>query len=486
MPHLAWPPLPQLQHRQVRYGSVCSGIEAATVAWHVLPGWRPLWFSQFDPEHNYDNGPDFPSAVLADQFPGVMNLGDMTADDWMQRAAAMGDIDVLVGGCPCQDFSVAGLRAGLHGDRGQLTLRYCEIANAANPAFVLYENVPGILSDKTNGFGCLLAGLAGEDVPLVPPGGRWTDAGVVSGPQRTIAWRILDAQYSGLAQRRRRVFALACPRTSGIDPCAVLFEFDSMRRDSPPSRATGEAAPAAAEGGAGGAGLTEWASQANRVYSERGVSPTVQGTGSNHGHRPPNVLQGVDLRNGQLTGDVAMTLQAGQAGHSPDPGGTPHLLQPVPIMDPQRRSSGGGGSLDRAGLGIGGGGDPMFTLGAERPHGVFVKTHRATSPTDAEIWREGEVAPTVTATERDHHDGQTQAVVAAAQVRRLTPTECERLQGFPDGWTRISWRGKPAADCPDGPRYKTLGNSMAVPVMRFIGLRMHIALTTPQLLELKP
>lgn len=252
MPHLSWPPIPQLSHRKVRYGSLCSGIEAASVAWHVLPGWEPAWFSQFDPDHSYKNGPDFASAVLAERFPGVPNLGDMTDDGWMDRAAALGDIDVLVGGTPCQAFSVAGLRQGLHDSRGQLTLRFCEIANAANPAFVLWENVPGVLSDHTNGFGCLLAGLAGEDDSLQPPGGKWSDAGCVFGPQRTVAWRVLDAQHCGLAQRRRRVFALACPAASGLDPCAVLFEFDGVRRDSAPSREAGEGAAAAVEGGAGG------------------------------------------------------------------------------------------------------------------------------------------------------------------------------------------------------------------------------------------
>ena len=185
----------------MRFGSVCSGIEAASVAWHPL-GWRAAWLAEIEP---------FPSAVLAHHYPSVPNLGDMTA---LARRVLAGEIeapDVLVGGTPCQAYSVAGMRAGLDDERGQLTLRFMELADAIDfvrqrdgkpPVVIVWENVPGVLSDKTNAFGCFLAGLAGEDVELQPAGKKWTNAGCVYGPQRAVAWRTLDAQYFGLAQRR--------------------------------------------------------------------------------------------------------------------------------------------------------------------------------------------------------------------------------------------------------------------------------------------
>ena len=192
----------------MRYGSVCSGIEAASKAWEPL-GWKPAWFSEIEP---------FPSAVLAHHWPEVTNLGDMRADE-------VGAPDVLVGGTPCQAFSIAGLREGLSDDRGQLTLSYVELANAIDDkrrergedeAIIVWENVPGVLSSKDNAFGCFLAGLAGESSELQPAGGKWTHAGCVSGPERAIAWRVLDAQFFGVAQRRKRVFVVASARKDSI------------------------------------------------------------------------------------------------------------------------------------------------------------------------------------------------------------------------------------------------------------------------------
>lgn len=187
----------------ITYGSVCSGIEAASIAWEVL-GWRPSWFSQFDPEHNYKNGPDFPSAVLAYRWPHVTNIGDMTkiaAAIWRGKIEAP---DVLVGGTPCQAFSIAGLRNGLTDSRGQLTLAFVELVNAIDekrreqgkpPVIVVWENVPGVFSSRDNAFGCFLAGLAGESCELESPGKKWTNAGYVLGPERAVCWRVLDAQF---------------------------------------------------------------------------------------------------------------------------------------------------------------------------------------------------------------------------------------------------------------------------------------------------
>ena len=229
----------------MRFGSVCSGIEAASVAWHF---WDAAWFSEIEP---------FPCAVLKHHYPEVPNHGDMTTLPDRILSGEVGAPDVFCGGTPCQAFSVAGNRKSLDDARGNLSLTFCEIADAidavryvrnAEPAIIFWENVPGVLNTTDNAFGCFLGKLAGESCELQPPGGRWTDAGVVHGPQRTIAWRVLDAQYFGLAQRRRRVFVVASSR-KGFNPSEVLFEFDSLRRDTAPSRQAGQGIAAYAETG---------------------------------------------------------------------------------------------------------------------------------------------------------------------------------------------------------------------------------------------
>ena len=223
---------------EITYGSVCSGIEAATLAWKPL-GMRATWFAEIEA---------FPSAVLAHHYPNTPNLGDMTKLGAQVLAGKIAAPDVLVGGTPCQAFSVAGMREGLTDPRGALTIKYVELADAVDyvragqrkPACVIvWENVPGVLSDKGNAFGCFLGALAGEDCELQPSGKKWPDAGCVYGPKRTIAWRILDAQYFGLAQRRRRVFVVASAR-DGFDPTEVLFEREGVRRDTAPRRGEGQ------------------------------------------------------------------------------------------------------------------------------------------------------------------------------------------------------------------------------------------------------
>jgi DNA (cytosine-5)-methyltransferase 1 len=218
----------------MRFGSVCSGIEAASVAWHPL-GWKAAWLSEIEP---------FPSAVLAHHYPEVPNLGDMTTLPDRILSGEVEAPDLFCGGTPCQAFSVAGLRNSLDDARGNLSLTFVGIANAidhvrsvrsASPAIIFWENVPGVLNTKDNAFGCFLGALAGEDEPIIPPGEKWTNAGCVFGPQRAVAWRVLDAQYFGVAQRRRRVFVVASARAN-FDPAAVLFEFDGLRRDTAPSR----------------------------------------------------------------------------------------------------------------------------------------------------------------------------------------------------------------------------------------------------------
>ena len=236
-----------------RFGSVCSGIEAASVAWHPL-GWQAAWLSEIEP---------FPSAVLAHHYPDVPNLGDMTTIADRIRAGLVEAPDMLCGGTPCQAFSVAGQRRSLSDERGNLSLVFCELADSIDdqrffdglePCIVFWENVPGVLSTGDNAFGCFLGQLAGEDCALEPPGGKWTDAGAVFGPKRAIAWRVLDAQYFGVAQRRRRVFVVASAR-KGFDPAQVLFEFDGVRRDTAPSREARQVAPTIPARSLGGGGL---------------------------------------------------------------------------------------------------------------------------------------------------------------------------------------------------------------------------------------
>lgn len=273
----------------ITFGSVCSGIEAASVALGPL-GFVPAWLSEIDP---------FASAVLAHHYPAVPNLGDMTA---IARRVLAGDVaapDVLCGGTPCQAFSVAGLRNSLADARGNLTLKFVELADAIDhvrlargepAAGILWENVPGVLSTKDNAFGCFLAGLAGEDEPLQPPGGRWANAGAVYGPARSVAWRTLDAQYFGVAQRRRRVFVVASAR-NGLDPAAVLFEWDGMRRDTAPSREAWKVAPTIPSRSTGGGGLgTDFDCDGGLIQTVATLDASfgrlqgASGQDANHGH----------------------------------------------------------------------------------------------------------------------------------------------------------------------------------------------------------
>lgn len=233
----------------MRFGSVCSGIEAASVAWNPL-GWEAAWFSEIEP---------FPCALLAHRYPNVPNLGDMTTIAPRILSGEVEAPDILCGGTPCQAFSVAGLRRSLDDARGNLSLVFCELANAIDtarhvrglpPAIVFWENVPGVLNTKDNAFGCFLAGLAQCDVSLEIPGGKWGGAGYVLTGKRAVAWRTLDAQYFGVPQRRRRVFVVASAR-DGFDPCQVLFECAGVQRNSAQVGTPGKASATFAEGSFG-------------------------------------------------------------------------------------------------------------------------------------------------------------------------------------------------------------------------------------------
>lgn len=427
----------------VRFGSVCSGIEAASVAFGPL-GWRAAWFAEIEP---------FPCAVLAHHYPDVANLGDMTT---IARRVLAGEVeapDALCGGTPCQAFSVAGLRESLADERGNLTLKFVELADAIDfvrgrrgdqPAIVFWENVPGVLSTKDNAFGCFLAGLAGEDEPLQPPWEKWGNAGAVYGPARAIAWRTLDAQYFGLAQRRRRVFVVASAR-EGFDPATVLFEWEGLRRDTAPRREAGE-------GSAGGFG---------RSVALRGR----EGGGT-----------------AELGDDVQSCLRASTGG-----GDKPHVLAfggnntagPIDVATARNAcaSASASGRMDSESetfIAFHGSQDPDVSGDITHPVGrnQGQETCVAVQASQSGV----RLNETVGTLDANYGSRRHNGVMHQMQVRRLTPRECERLQGFPDDYTLIPWRGHLASECPDGPRYKAIGNSWAINVVRWIGRRIDSAI----------
>lgn len=485
----------------MKYGSVCSGIEAASKAWEPL-GWKPAWFSEIEP---------FPSAVLAHHWPEVTNLGDMTKIADAVRAGDVEAPDVLVGGTPCQAFSIAGLREGLSDDRGQLTLSYVELANAIDAkrrergepeAIIVWENVPGVLSSKDNAFGCFLAGLAGESSELQPAGGKWTHAGCVSGPERVIAWRVLDAQFFGVAQRRRRVFVVASAR-KGFDPAAVLFELDSVRRDSAPRR---ESQPEIARNAGERTKVgSHWDNPANphttlnqshniggigqsnqELFSQRGCGIIAQSVNGDISHTlKAEGFDGSEDGTGRGTPIIAMAHGQGGAEIKTD-NSAPTLTcnHEAPIVVNSALAFQPGNLTRAAGAAPS---DEVFpTLKSDHGRGMSDQfPHVAYGIPGNWIGRAPEnggnatepmhdVSPCLTVADR--HE-----VAMSMSVRRLTPIECERLQGFPDNHTLIGWRGKGADECPDGPRYKAIGNSMAVPVMRWIGERIAAALPAEKL-----
>jgi DNA (cytosine-5)-methyltransferase 1 len=363
----------------VRYGSVCSGIEAATVAWHGL-GWQAAWYSEIEP---------FPSAVLAHHYPAAPNYGDMTKyEEWPDEP-----INLLVGGTPCQSFSVAGLRKGLADPRGNLMLTYGAIARRYRPEWLVWENVPGVLSsNEGRDFGTFLGMLAELGYGF--------------------AYRVLDAQYFGVAQRRRRVFVVG-HLGSWQRAAAVLFESYSLQGHPAPSRETRKDV----------AGTFKTRANSGSNWWDGGdVAATLTKQNANGAQRMPDK----DNFNAVITGAIT-------AGFGKHAMGAPEVDAGlyIPVAQPVTQSIG-----FYSNLGCQGGG---FEIG---------------------------VSPTTKV-------NSVAAVATAMQVRRLTPVECERLQGFPDNYTNISWRKKDEA--PDGPRYKALGNSMAVPVMRWIGERIQQA-----------
>jgi DNA (cytosine-5)-methyltransferase 1 len=474
--------------------TMCSGIGAPECAAQLL-GLDVRWLAAAEIE-------PFPAAVHEARFPGVPNVGDMTKVDWQSYR---GLVDVVVAGTPCQAFSVAGLRGGLSDARGNLTLEFVRAVDAIDPLFTVWENVPGVLSSRDNAFGCFLAAICGDDEPLVPDG-RWPNAGVVVGPTRSAAWRILDAQYFGVAQRRRRVFVVACPR-GGPDPFAVLFEPEGVQRHPAPSREAREGVARGAASGAGGGGepggVTEFLPQSSRVYMPDGVAPALQAAGTRMGNQAPQVVApvGATIHGTDGTSSVASFTEVASALRARIPSGVENSTTTGVLAPLAWGGNNTSGPIDVATAVNAHGGphgrldfesetfvtafyptqDPISSEGVTHALGTGSKGGCATvavaqyfeTPWDAQEKRIHDVrrgaAPTLSS--RSNGGGTVDGWFSTGTaVRRLTPTECERLQGLPDGWTDIVHRGKPAAD---GPRYKAIGNSMAVPVLGFILRRLH-------------
>jgi DNA (cytosine-5)-methyltransferase 1 len=380
----------------MRYLSVCSGIEAATVAWHPL-GWEAAAFSEIEA---------FPRAVLQHHYPDTPLHGDFTtigADDY-------GPIDLLVGGTPCQSFSIAGLRGGLADERGNLALEYLRLADRKRPRWLVWENVPGVLSSE---------------------GGRdfGTFLGALGELGYGFAYRVLDAQFFGVPQRRRRVFVVGY---SGDwrRPAAVLFERHSLSGHPAPRRQAGEGITAS-PGGIAGTCSSKWA----------------KGAGGPAGDEYYNL--------------IAHSLRAEGFDASEDGTGRGTPLVPVAIQE-RAVSENADAGPDGAGFRTDG---MAYTLEARSTVQAIAFTAKdygadalANTATRSRAIRAIQLAA-----------GAHPPSIASSAVRRLTPRECERLQGFPDDYTLIPYRNRLAAD---GPRYKALGNSMAVPVMAWIGQRI--------------
>ena len=439
----------------MKYGSVCSGIEAATAAWHSL-GYQPIWFAEIE---------KFPSRVLEHHYPNVPNLGDMTEIAELVRRGDVDAPDVLVGGTPCQAFSVAGLRNSLDDDRGQLTLEFVRLANEIDTArlirgqqasIIVWENVPGVLNTKDNAFGCFLGALSGEGCELQPSGKKWTNAGCVYGSQRQVAWRVLDAKYFGLAQRRKRVFVIASARAECISE--ILFERKGMHRNIKKSESK-----------------SKNTARTGAVHTNR-TSQTISGKT----YTPPILAshgQKKWLGNQEaFCGDYYIKHAIGIGGMTAN-AAISNELYPTLMANHDRgyviktygiQGNIIGRSINAGGNGIGFKEDQAPTLTIMDRHEVLYCGTKNDHLRDLSI----EIAPTLR-TGGKGGGAINQAIFHFIPpnvfylARYLTEVECERLQGFPDNYTNIL---KSAST----QRYKALGNSMAVPVMAWIGKRIQL------------
>lgn len=502
----------------MKYLSVCSGIEAATVAWQPL-GWKAVAFAEIE---------KFPSAVLAHHYPDVPNLGDVYSIKVDDLPAG---IDILVGGFPCQDLSVAGKRKGMKNDDGTPTrsglfYRIAELADAIGQRWTLLENVPGLLSSaEGRDFASVVGELAGTEVSV--PRGGWQSAGVSLGPKGLVEWAILDAQYFGLAQRRKRVFIVRDSGDWASRPPIFLVP-ESLSGNPAPRRETGKATPdgtgkcavvscdrpsrkrglgtdaeldgaliVEAFGGNNTSGPVDVATAVNAhggphgrqdFESETFVTHSLSADGfdageDGTGRGTPLVPVAFNARMDPVSGDIPGPIDTDggtQAIASQSKASASQSMNPGPIspaLDVSKagavavavavalRGRDGGATAELSDIPSAlrastGGGDKAHVLYSIMPQNSG-KDYKA---------REVEVAQPLMGGGPVGGNQGGDFVQSEMLVRRLTPLECSRLQGFPDEYLNILYtHGKMAAD---GPRYKALGNSMAVPVMRWIGGRI--------------
>ena len=434
----------------MRYLSVCSGIEAATVAWHPL-GWECVGVAEIDP---------FACSVLKHHYPSVRNYGNL--NDYASWDIAPGAVDVLVGGTPCQSFSFAGLRKGIADPRGNLALVYLGLVDRIRPRYLVWENVPGVLSSGGGrDFGAFLGALVELGYGF--------------------AYRVLDAQWvrvdgypRAVPQRRKRVFVVGCAGADWQRAAEVLLEPEGVRGNPPTRRKAWEGAASRTRGGAAvGREVTSFVSTMKSgndggVYSDGTI-------GTPRAKTPHAVAMQADV--GVAAADVedqSVTAQTGYAitaGKQSDPSERDFIYVndigvslPIDTIGsfPDRRA---GGVI----VGPTWPAEVAPTIDAQ--HGVAFDTQDVAVVAlceGAHGVTEMNITPSVQGTGGKLGQGM-QGIRLAEQVRRLTPRECERLQGFPDDYTLVAHKGKPAAD---GNRYKAIGNSMAVNVMRWIGTRI--------------
>jgi DNA (cytosine-5)-methyltransferase 1 len=448
----------------VRYLSLFSGIEAATTAWHSM-GWECVGVSEIEP---------FPCNLLAHRFPHAPNLGDITKIT-EEQIMMLGQVDLVVFGSPCQDLSVAGKRKGLDGARSGLFFSAMQIVKWLRQwcdlRFALWENVPGAFtSNEGRDFAAVVDALAGLDGTEPPPKGWGTEGGAV-GEEAMVEWATLDAQWFGVAQRRRRVFALADFGDWACRP-PILLEPESMRGDSAPRRGTGEGVAGALASSTGGSDEND--ARDGRLIVDRLQRPVLEAFGGNNTSGPIDVstaLNASGTASGRLdfeseTFVVDTTQITSKTNRSnPQPGDPCHPLAASghpPLLTYAFKP---GQSEAAGGLFVTEGYAPTLQAinngSTAVPAVAFQSSQSGVRLDDVHATLDSNNGPR-------RHNG----ALVGMQVRRLTPRECERLQGFPDDHTLIAVRGKPAAD---GPRYKSLGNSMAVPVMAWIGRQIDYA-----------
>lgn len=442
----------------MRYLSLFSGIEACTVAWKPL-GWECVAVAEIEP---------FPCAVLAHHYPNVPNLGDVTKIT-EEDIKNLGQIDLVVFGSPCQNLSVAGNRKGLQGESSGLfyeAIRLIQYARKhCGARFALWENVLGSFSsNKGDDFREVVRELSANRDINTPENG-WGNTGVALGENGLVEWRVLDAQYFGLAQRRKRVFAIV-DFGNWQDRPPILLEPKGVCGDTPPSRETGQGFATDTQTGVGRTDSTVYGlnsqqppARLTEEYCDTLVASNYKepmGVFCVHGTQDPIISETTANCLGRNSGqENVVTYQ-----------------KPVFFAEPRRARG-----VDIVGFfepcptlqayaGTGGGNTPMVAHKAISVAGNII----GRSPQNGGNGNGFDEEVCYTLTTADRH-----AVAANSIIRRLTPTECEILQGFPRNYTKIPYRKKDLNQCPDSPRYKALGNSMAVPVMQWIGKQIQKA-----------